>query len=458
MCVYRNRSILAYLSTLNVSSETIKLIKRDINEKNNDNIIAEDENIDQAEVRKQAQVLEKKWTSVVRLQRKVLDLETQVSNLKLELESSGPIRGTNKGDPVSWLPRAPAKYSLSGHRQPVTSVAFHPIFSVLASACEDGSIKIWDWELGELERTLKAHTKSVVDLDFGGSKGQIYLASCSSDLTIKLWDPLSDYANIRTLTGHDHTISSVRFIPSGTHLVSASRDKTIRIWDVTSGYCVRTIYGHSDWIKSVCPSIDGSYLLSCGIDQSARISSFLTGEQKLTFIGHEHVIEIAVFAPQSSYEYLSALEGLKQPVQSTYSSSFEYIATASRDKTIKLWNTRQEVIRTLEGHDNWIRGLVFHPCGKYLLSVSDDKTIRCWDLSQQARCVKVLNDAHSHFVSCIRWCPPTQSINENEAKEATEKEPNGDTDKSKKKKQNNWRNVRCVIATGSVDLDVKVWM
>lgn len=53
----------------------------------------------------------------------------------------------------------------------VNAVAFHPLYSVLASASDDFTIKIWDWETGELERTLKAHTKRVTDCQFD-SKGK----------------------------------------------------------------------------------------------------------------------------------------------------------------------------------------------------------------------------------------------------------------------------------------------
>lgn len=409
---------------------------------------------DDSEVRKQSQLLEKKWTSVVRLQRKVLELEAQNTQLKNELESSAALGSRKVNDPAAWLPGR-AKYALTGHRQPVTSIAFHKVFSVVASASEDGTIKIWDWDLGELERTIKAHTKSVIDLDFGGPPGEMLLASCSSDLSIKLWNPQQDYANVRTLMGHDHTISSVRFTPSGLHLISGSRDRTIRIWEVKTGYSVRVIHGHSDWVKCVTPSLDGEYILSAGIDQSARITNFVSGDGKLLFIGHEHVIECAEFAPRSAHEHLAALEGLKRPVDSAFSRSFEYVATGSRDKTIKLWNTRQECIATLTGHDNWVRGLAFHPGGRYLLSVSDDKTIRCWDLSQRGRCVKVI-EAHNHFVSCIRWAPPSASVNdsapEGGANARSASKPSSTT------AADELRSMRCIIATGSVDLDVKIWI
>jgi WD40 repeat protein len=51
-----------------------------------------------------------------------------------------------------------------GHRAPVTRVLFHPIFSLMISASEDATVKIWDFETGDFERTLKGHTDSVQDL------------------------------------------------------------------------------------------------------------------------------------------------------------------------------------------------------------------------------------------------------------------------------------------------------
>ena len=390
----------------------------------------------------------------------IMDLESRNTALQSELDSTTPTSLLRKNqDPVSWLPRAPARHTLQSHRQPVTCVAFHPIFSSIASGSEDATIKIWDWELGELERTVKGHTKGVLDVDFGGPRGGTLLASCSSDLTIKLWDPSDEYKNIRTLPGHDHSVSAVRFIPggaagapmSGNLLASASRDKTIRIWDVTTGYCVKTIRGHVDWVRDVSASFDGRWLVSAGNDQTARLWDATSGDVKCTFIGHEHVIECVTFAPPNTYTHLAAMAGLKKPPQAT--SSAEFLATGCRDKTIKLWDARGTLIKTLVGHDNWVRGLVFHPGGKYLLSAGDDKTIRCWDLAQEGKCVKTVDDAHGHFVSCIRWVPVLY-------KEAPSADASGTltNGSAKKSDSSNARvTIRCVIATGSVDLSVRIF-
>lgn len=45
-------------------------------------------------------------------------------------------------------------------------VVFHPVFSVFVSASEDATIKMWDYETGDFERTLKGHTDSVQDVAF----------------------------------------------------------------------------------------------------------------------------------------------------------------------------------------------------------------------------------------------------------------------------------------------------
>lgn len=274
-----------------------------------------------------------------------MDLESRVFSLQSELDNATGMSLSRKNrDPAIWLPTAPARHMLQSHRGPITCEAFHPAFSSLASGSEDATIKTWEWELGELEKTVKGHTRAVLDVDFGGLGGGTLLVSCSSDLKIKLWDPSEEYKNIRTLTGHDHSVSAVRFIPfgaagapaSGNLLVSASRDRTLRIWDVSTGYCVRTLSGHAEWVRDVCPSVDGRYLLSASDDRTTRLwdISMLNPEAKLALIGHEHVVECTVLAPAAAYPHLAALAGLKKPPPAT--STAYFMATGSRDKSIRV--------------------------------------------------------------------------------------------------------------------------
>ncbi|KAJ3331951.1 Calpain-6 [Blyttiomyces sp. JEL0837] len=363
-------------------------------------------------------LLEKKWTSVLRLQKKVMDLESKVASLQEELSSAPVRKAPTSGD---WLPKAPEKFALAGHRSPITSISFHPIFSLIASASEDATIKVWDFETGEFERTLKGHTKAVQGVAFApAERGGNLLASCSVDLSIKIWDTQADYQCVRTLFGHDHSVSSVAFIHPGDQLVSASRDKTLKIWEVETGYCVKTLHGHSDWVRMAVASDDGRTLASCSSDQTVRVWDTATGESSAELRGHEHVVECVAFAPRTAIASIRELAGMdsktkEQPVPG------QYLVSGSRDKTIKLWDSTTELcLFTFSGHENWVRGVAIHPNGKFLISVSDDKTMKIWDL-KTGRCTKTL-EAHGLFVSCLAV-----------------------------------HGVSPVIATGSIDQTVKIW-
>ena len=83
----------------------------------------------------------------------------------------------------------------------------------------------------------------------------------------------------------------------------------------------------------------------------------------------------------------------------------DYLLSASRDKTIKLWDVIGGVcIYTFIGHDNWVRSLCEHPSGKYFVSCSDDKSIRLWDL-KNGLSAKRLSEAHDQFVVSVSMSP-----------------------------------------------------
>lgn len=394
-----------------------------------------------------------------------MDLETRNAALQSEIDNATPTSvSRRKQDPVSWLPKYPPRHSLESHRDTVNSVAFHPVFSSIASGSDDCTIKIWDWELGELEHTVKGHTRAVLDVDYGGPRGGTLLASCSSDMNIKLWDPADEYKNIRTLLGHDHSVSAVRFIAheatgpasTGHLLVSASRDQTLRLWDYFTGHCVKILQDHTGWVRDVCPSRDARFLLSAGDDMTVRLwdISLPNPESKLAMLGHEHFIECCAFAPSASYQHFAHLTGLKPP---PVSSTAEFMATGSRDKTVRIWDAHGTCLVTLVGHDNWVRAVAFHPGGKYLLSVSDDKTLRCWDLTQGGKCVKTLSDAHERFITCMRWAPGIVK----DAHDVTVDGNNAESNASRKGKgapgETTDAQIRCVLATGSVDMKLRIF-
>ncbi|KAG9333949.1 hypothetical protein JZ751_009352, partial [Albula glossodonta] len=278
-----------------------------------------------------------------------------------------------------------------------------------------GGLGVWDYETGDFERTLKGHTDSVQDISFDQT-GKL-LASCSADMTIKLWD-FQGFECIRTMHGHDHNVSSVAIMPNGDHIISASRDKTIKMWEVATGYCVKTFTGHREWVRMVRPNQDGSLIASSSNDQTVRVWVTATKECKAELREHEHVVECISWAPESSYPTILEATGsecISWAPESSYPTGLlaptilEAIGSAVRDKTIKMWDVSTGMcLMTLVGHDNWVRGVMVHPGGKFIVSCADDKTLRIWDYKNK-RCMKTLS-AHEHFVTSLgeSWSQRTE--------------------------------------------------
>ena len=126
-----------------------------------------------------------------------MDLEKQIKYLKEENSMQSLPEGVfGKDKSGDALPREPSKYTMQGHRGKVNKIVTHPFYNLVASASEDSSIRLWDFDQGEMERTLKSHTGIVNYVAFDPT-GKM-LASCSSDLTIKVWN-LETFVVMKTL-------------------------------------------------------------------------------------------------------------------------------------------------------------------------------------------------------------------------------------------------------------------
>lgn len=77
------------------------------------------------------------------------------------------------------------------------------------------------------------------------------------------------------------------------------------------------------------------------------------------------------------------------------------LATASADRTARLWNTDGTLLKTFEGHLDRLARIAFHPSGKYLGTTSFDKTWRLWDVNTGAELL--LQEGHSRSIYGIAF-------------------------------------------------------
>ena len=164
------------------------------------------------------------------------------------------------GSVVLIVSRPEELATLRGHGGPVRSVAIDAHGSLLASASDDGTVRIWDLATNATLHTLELGGK-VHAVAFGPDS---LLAATTDDATVQVWDARAGQ-KAYALSGAKKTLECVAFSPDGTTLAAAGIEGPVYLWKLKDRGAPTALPGHLNPARS---------------DATARSSSPNCGDQR----------------------------------------------------------------------------------------------------------------------------------------------------------------------------------
>ena len=143
--------------------------------------------------------------------------------------------------------------------------------TLLAIACGDGTIRIFNLNTLEQIQELNVHQGSTYSVKFHPD-GRLLLSG-GKDAILNIFDINESCRLIKSVPAHNFAIYSIVFSPDFKFFATASRDKTVKVWDAETCGLIRRLDkdkadGHLNSVNKLLWSSYDNYLISTGDDRS----------------------------------------------------------------------------------------------------------------------------------------------------------------------------------------------
>jgi cytochrome c len=159
------------------------------------------------------------------------------------------------------------------------------------------------------------------------------------------------------LRGHGGPVRALAISADGAQAISGSFDTSAIRWSIPRNAAEQVMRFHEGAVNAVAFLKDGR-MVTAGAD--ARIAIWTSGESRpdVIFDGHEAPVASLAVSPAG-----------------------DWLASASWDRTVRLWPLNGGAPRILEGNSQNVNGVAFSPDGRQVISAGYDTTLRIWPVS-----------------------------------------------------------------------------
>jgi eukaryotic-like serine/threonine-protein kinase len=246
----------------------------------------------------------------------------------------------------------PLGNAIKGFGKSVNAIAFRQDGKRLASASDDGLVKVWDTALpGDAVAVCGGHLGAVTCVQF--SADGKFLVSASVDQTVRFWEP--DTGKIISISPKmPDAVEWVALHPTGETVAIACRDGSIIVWDKVRGKELNRFVGHAGPVLHVAWHPNGKELASASTDGTIRMWDVIANDSVGPPLRH-HAARVN---------------------QVAFSPDGNYLASVSDDKTLRLFSAgSQMLLKTFIDHAAEVRCLNFAADGTLLASAAMDGTV-----------------------------------------------------------------------------------
>jgi WD40 repeat protein len=345
------------------------------------------------------------------------------------------IAGDDYGSVPVWDGRKNLEVGSLGFRQRIHSIDCSPDGTKLVVGGDDGRIKIFQKDSRTELYTISGRT---VTAQIGHS-GTVYavawaldgsrVASAGDNGSVRIWDALAG-RQLLDLVGHAGAVRAVAWSPDSERIASGGDDRVVRIWNAHSGEEIQDLPGHVGAVHAVDWPPDGALLLSAAADRSVRLWNPAPARREMATSGRAPGPiralrwspdgELLASGAEDGCIYMwdragglrNVLAGHTGRVRAVdWSPNGEYLATASEDSTVRIWHAATATETAIfHGHQGWVGAVAWSPAAAQVVSAGQDLHLRVWDVGRttlQSRMVRHLRPMNRSlgWLLAASWAP-----------------------------------------------------